>query len=258
MRPKKAFTLIELLVVISIIALLIGILLPALGAARKNANKMKNSTQTRSIVQAMMTHASSNKDFLPGRNRNGEIPHGDISFTTNLDGHNVQSRYAIMLESQLLDAPVLLSPADANNVSWNSVIGDVDPKHYSYSLLDIEVTGVVGAPRQKKWGGGIVGSSTPLVCDRLDVKGFTAGTPTTYKSVWSATNQNWVGSVAYGDAHTDFEDDPLLDSTRFSASSCSGINGAGDDLFHEETSPTSCADGANARMVYRFKTDMGT
>lgn len=60
---QAAFTLIELLVVISIIALLIGILLPALGAARSTARDMACLSNTRQVGIASTAYATDNKDW---------------------------------------------------------------------------------------------------------------------------------------------------------------------------------------------------
>ena len=66
MRRKHAFTLIELLVVISIIAILISILLPALGQARKVANSMKCLSILRQIQMTNHMYADQyNEWHLP-------------------------------------------------------------------------------------------------------------------------------------------------------------------------------------------------
>ncbi|WP_428388018.1 type II secretion system protein [Mucisphaera sp.] len=59
------FTLIELLVVISIIALLIGILLPALGAARETARNMSCLSNVRQLTISLVTYSVDNQSKFP-------------------------------------------------------------------------------------------------------------------------------------------------------------------------------------------------
>jgi prepilin-type N-terminal cleavage/methylation domain-containing protein/prepilin-type processing-associated H-X9-DG protein len=72
-RDSRGFTLVELLVVIGIIALLVGILLPALSRAREAANDLKCKANLRTIGQGILLYATGNHQYYPmGAQGNGQ------------------------------------------------------------------------------------------------------------------------------------------------------------------------------------------
>lgn len=246
LRRHAAFSLIELLVVISVIAILIGILVPALGGGQEAARKAANQSQLGEIHTGLAFYAPENRGWYVGLDSTGSpLANTDFDFTTDGSGVFVGPRVAQLIQKKYITGEKLVSPKDGDMTAWSrdGTFNTADvADHMSYAMLAISAgNGGVRWARDADWRDSN-NPQAPVVSDRNT--GSNAGGNAS--SVWTQTNSgDWEGHIAYNDGSVSYEQDEVATRTRYGSEN----ENPTDNLFVGE-SGFGDGQGTEAAMTY--------
>jgi len=167
-RLRRGFTLIELLVVISIIAILAGLLLPALSKVRTTAKIAQAKVEINGIVAAISKYEADYSRYPASQKLRSKAGDGDFTFgtmyfdpqsgamnpLTNKKGQPLLPSIVNGYDYENCNAEVMAALLDRTNLMWNlnhamnpNKIGYLDVKQVSDSKLQLPGVGPDGVYR---------------------------------------------------------------------------------------------------------------